>query len=118
MILYPVHLEVHNLDSDYSWAAFKAKVVLARTFYPNLLCTTNSGNTEVTLREKGRVTIPASIRRDLGMSEGEKLDLKTKNGALILKRKKVVTADEIKGILGRGRVKIEETEEALGRDLS
>ncbi len=71
---------------------------------------------EVVLREKGRITIPQSVRRDLGISEGEKLELQAKKGMLILKRKKIVTADDIKGILGRGRVRIEEIEDALGRD--
>jgi AbrB family looped-hinge helix DNA binding protein len=73
---------------------------------------------EVTLREKGRVTIPASVRRDLGMFEGEKLELQAKNGALILKKKNIVTSDQIKGIMGRGRVKIEEIEDAIGRDAA
>ncbi len=70
------------------------------------------------LRAKGRITIPASIRRDLGISEGDKLELEASKGALVLKRKNVVTAHDIKGILGRGRVKIEEIEDAVGKDLS
>ena len=73
---------------------------------------------EVTLREKGRVTIPASLRRDLGMFEGEKLELSAKNGALIMRKKNVVTSEQIKGIMGRGRVEIEEIEDAIGREAT
>jgi AbrB family looped-hinge helix DNA binding protein len=73
---------------------------------------------EVTLREKGRLTIPAAVRRDLGMFEGEKLELQAKNGALVLRKKNVVTSDQLKGIMGRGHVEIEEIEDAIGRDLS
>jgi AbrB family looped-hinge helix DNA binding protein len=74
--------------------------------------------TEIILREKGRITIPATVRRVLGMREGEKLNLETKNGSLILRKKNVVTADQVKGIMGRGRVKIEEIEDALSRGVA
>lgn len=70
------------------------------------------------LREKGRITIPASIRKALGLREGDRLQLSVDQGAIILKPERVVTAREIKGIIGPAKVKIEEVEEALGRDLS
>jgi len=72
----------------------------------------------VWLREKGRITIPASIRKALGLREGDRLQLSVDQGAIILKPERVVTAREIKGIIGPAKVKIEEVEEALGRDLS
>ena len=70
------------------------------------------------LREKGRITIPVSIRKALGLREGDRLQLSVDQGAIILKPERVVTAREIKGIIGPAKVKIEEVEEALGRDLS
>lgn len=73
---------------------------------------------DVWLREKGRITIPVSIRKALGLREGDRLKLSVKLGAIILKPERVVTAREIKGILGSVKVKIEEVEEALGEELS
>ncbi len=73
---------------------------------------------EVKLRAKGRITIPAHIRRDLGIGEGEKLEVIGRDGAIILKPKNLVPADKIKGIIGPAKVEIEEVEEALGRDPS
>jgi len=73
---------------------------------------------QVVLREKGRVTIPASIRRALGLREGDRLQLSAEGGAIVLRPQRVVTADDIKGIIGPFKVDIEEVEEALGRNLS
>jgi len=73
---------------------------------------------EVALREKGRIIIPASIRKALGLREGDHLQLSVKGGAIILKLKRVVTSDDIKGIIGPAEVDLEEVENALGRDLS
>ncbi len=71
---------------------------------------------EVEVEEKGRITIPARIRHDLGISNGEKLVLISKNGAIILKRKKTVTVSDMKGIMGRHNVRIEDTEDVLGKE--
>jgi AbrB family looped-hinge helix DNA binding protein len=73
---------------------------------------------EVTLREKGRITIPASIRRALALRKGDTLYLSAQGGAIILMPKRTVKAEDIKGIIGPTRVDIEEVEEALGRDLA
>lgn len=73
---------------------------------------------EVRLREKGRITIPVSIRKALGLREGDRLKLSVKRGEIILRPERVVTAEELKGVLGQVKVKIEEVEEALGRELS
>jgi hypothetical protein len=51
----------------------------------------------------------------LGITKGEKLDISSKNGAIILRRKKVVSVSDIKGIIGPSKVKIKDIEEALGR---
>lgn len=73
---------------------------------------------QVALREKGRITLPASIRRSLGLREGDQLQLSAEGGAIILRPKRVVTADDLKGVLGSVKVDVEEVEEALGRGLS
>jgi AbrB family looped-hinge helix DNA binding protein len=70
---------------------------------------------ETEVEEKGRITIPAQIRRNLGISKGEKLDITTKDGALILRRKRTVTVLDIQGIIGKHRVKLSDIDNAMGR---
>ena len=72
----------------------------------------------VSLREKGRITIPVSIRRALGLRVGDRLHLSVKDGMIILKPVDTVKAEDIKGIIGPFKVEIEEVEETFGRDLS
>ena len=71
---------------------------------------------EVTLRDKGRITIPALIREALGLRKGDVLQLLTRGGEIVLRPKRVVTASEIKGIMGPAKIEIEDIEEALDRD--
>jgi len=73
---------------------------------------------EVTLRGKGRVTIPAPLREAAGLREGDKLEILIKRGAIILKPKQTVTADEIRGIIGPIEVHLEEIEEAPGSEVT
>ena len=68
------------------------------------------------VEDKGRVTIPAHLRRDLGITKGEKLEITSKDGAIILKRKRVVSISDIRGIMGPFRVNIEDIEEAPGKE--
>ena len=71
---------------------------------------------EAEVEAKGRITIPARLRRDLGITKGEKLDISSKNGAIILKRKNVISVSDMKGILGRSKVRLEDVEDALGKE--
>ena len=71
---------------------------------------------ETEVEGKGRITIPAQIRRNLGISKGDKLDITTKDGALILKRKMIVTVSDIQGIIGKHIVKLEDIDNAMGRE--
>lgn len=70
----------------------------------------------MSLREKGRITLPAEIRNALGITRGDQLEIRAENGAVVLKPIRTVTSKEIKGILGRMKVSIEEAEDALGRE--
>jgi AbrB family looped-hinge helix DNA binding protein len=71
---------------------------------------------EAEVEDRGRVTIPAHLRRDLGITKGEKLEITSKDGAIILKRKRIVTVSDIHGSIGHYAVKIEDIEEAPGRE--
>jgi AbrB family looped-hinge helix DNA binding protein len=70
---------------------------------------------EAEVEAKGRITIPARLRRDLGITKGEKLDISSRNGAIVLRRKNITSVSDMKGILGRSRVRLEDVEEALGK---
>lgn len=72
---------------------------------------------ETKVEEKGRITIPAQIRRNLGIGKGDKLDITTKGGMLILRRKKTVTVSDIHGIAGKHRVKLEEIDNAMSKEV-
>jgi AbrB family looped-hinge helix DNA binding protein len=72
---------------------------------------------ETEVEEKGRITIPAQIRKNLGISKGDKLDITTKDGALVLKRKKTVTVSDIQGIMGKHKVKLADIDNAMGREV-
>lgn len=71
---------------------------------------------EVTLRDKGRITIPAFIREALGLRKGDILQLQTRDGEIILKPQNMVKASEIEGIIGPTKIELEDIEEALGRE--
>ncbi len=74
------------------------------------------GNVEAEVEEKGRITIPIQLRRNLGIGKGDKLDITTKGGALILKRKRTVTVSDIQGIIGKHKVELEDIDNAMGRE--
>lgn len=69
----------------------------------------------VEVEDKGRVTIPARLRRDLGITKGDELEVSAKGGAIILKRKRVVSVDDIHGSIGHFVVEIRDIKDAAGR---
>ncbi len=71
---------------------------------------------EAEVEDRGRVTIPAHLRRDLGITKGEKLEITSKDGAIILKRKGIVSVSDIRGVIGPFKVEIEDIEEAPGKE--
>lgn len=75
------------------------------------------GHLEAEVEEKGRITIPAQIRRNLGIAKGDKLEILTKEGVLILKRKRTVTVSDVQGIMGKHKVKLEDIDNAVGREV-
>ncbi len=70
---------------------------------------------EIKIRDKGRITLPLEIRKVLGVRESDTLLLEIEDSKVILKPKNIVSVREAKGI-AKHKVKLEEVEEALGRD--
>lgn len=70
---------------------------------------------EIRIRDKGRITLPREIRKVLGVRESDTVLLEIEGSKVVLKPKNIVSVREVKGI-AKHKVKLEEVEEALGRD--
>lgn len=66
-----------------------------------------------TVEHKGRVVIPADVRRRLGIRPGTELDVDVKDGGILMKPRRRVSARDLLGIAGRERVKLGEVEDSL-----
>ncbi len=78
----------------------------------------------VTVSEKGQITIPAAVRRKIGISSGDELAVEVRDGEVVLSR--VRTISEVAGIFreyAEGRTADwetmrRETEEAVARQVA
>ena len=68
------------------------------------------------VEEKGRVVIPASVRRQLGIKPGTELEVDVREGGILMKPKRKVSAKDLLGIAGKERVNLEEVESSLGSE--
>jgi len=68
------------------------------------------------VEEKGRVVIPASIRRQLGIKPGTELEVDVMDGGIVMKPKRKVSAKDLLGVGGKERVNLEELESSLGSE--
>ena len=66
-----------------------------------------------TVEDKGRVVIPAVVRRRLGIKRGTKLEVDVKDGGILMKPRRNVSAKDLLGIAGRERVRLKEIEDSL-----
>jgi len=74
----------------------------------------NSG--VVVVEKRGRVVIPAVIRRALGIREGMKLEVSVEEGKVVLKPIRKISARDLFGIAGTECVDLEEIESALSEE--
>jgi AbrB family looped-hinge helix DNA binding protein len=49
----------------------------------------------IRVKPKGQVTLPVAIREELGLKEGDFVEVKSERGTVILKPKKVVNPDDV-----------------------
>jgi AbrB family looped-hinge helix DNA binding protein len=73
-----------------------------------------SGTT--TVEDKGRVVIPADVRRRLGIKPGTKLEVDVRDGGIVMKPLRRVSARDLLGIAGRERVRLKEVEDSLAEE--
>ena len=48
----------------------------------------------IQIRKKAQLTLPQSVRQELGIEEGDFLDVRVQDGAIVLKVKKLVDKDQ------------------------
>jgi len=68
----------------------------------------------VVVEKRGRITIPSSIRRALGIKEGTELEVSLEGGRIVLKPVFKVSARDLYGLAGEEEVDLEEVEASLG----
>jgi len=68
---------------------------------------------KVTVEKRGRIVIPAEIRRALGIREGSELIVELDNGRIVLTPVRKLTARDLFGAAGEEEVSLEEIENAL-----
>lgn len=66
-----------------------------------------------TVEDKGRVVIPLEVRKRLGIKRGTELEVDVRDGGILMKPKRRVSARDLLGIAGRERVKLNDVEETL-----
>jgi len=69
-----------------------------------------------TVEEKGRVVIPSSVRRRLGIKPGTELEVDVKDGGIVMRPKRRLSAKDLQGVAGRESVNLEEIENSLGSE--
>lgn len=73
-------------------------------------------NTTTVVEAKGRVVIPAGVRRQLGIKPGTELEIDVRDGGILMRPKRKVSAKDLLGIGGKERVDLEEVESSLANE--
>lgn len=111
------HLEELELPVEGVTLTAKGKDFNRREgIYPTPDVSHPGGTMEVELKAKGRVTLPAEIRKALALEPGDRLLLELGEGEVRLKPRRAVYARDVKGILKIRRVELEEIESALASE--
>jgi len=71
----------------------------------------------VVVDSKGRVQLPAELRRRLGIRPGTELELRVEEDRIVLRPRRRLRARDLLGAAGREEVSLEELETALGETL-
>ena len=73
-------------------------------------------STTTVVEGKGRVVIPARVRKQLGIKQGTELEINVREGGILMKPKRKVSAKDLLGVAGRERVNLEEVESSLANE--
>jgi AbrB family looped-hinge helix DNA binding protein len=64
---------------------------------------------------KGRVVIPAEVRRRLGIKPGTELEVDVRDGGILMRPRRKDSARDLLGLAGTERVDLEEIEGSLAK---
>jgi len=70
-------------------------------------------SSKVVLDNRGRITIPSEIRKELRLKKGTTLLVEVREKMIILKPLRKISAKDLLGIAGEEEVSIEEIEKSL-----
>ncbi len=68
------------------------------------------------VEKKGRVVIPSTVRKQLGIKAGMELEIDVKSGGIVMRPKRKVSAKDLLGMAGKERVDLDEIEGSLDSD--
>lgn len=68
---------------------------------------------KIIVEKRGRIVIPAEVRRTLGIREGSELTVEVDDGRIVLTPVRKLTARDLFGAAGEEEVSLEEIENAL-----
>lgn len=68
------------------------------------------------VEDKGRVVIPANVRRQLGIRPGTELEVDVREGGILMRPKRKVSAKDLLGAAGNESVDIDEIESSLAKE--
>ncbi|MFY3740209.1 MAG: AbrB family looped-hinge helix DNA binding protein [Candidatus Nitrosomirales archaeon] len=72
---------------------------------------------EIQIQDKGRITLPSKIRKVLGIKEKDWVIIVVQGNKIVIKPKNSITVAQTFGIIkSKKRIKLEDIEEADGRD--
>jgi AbrB family looped-hinge helix DNA binding protein len=69
-----------------------------------------------TVEDKGRVVIPSSVRKRLGIKPGTELEVDIKDGGILMRPKRKISVRDLRGVAGRESVRLEDVEESLASE--
>lgn len=68
------------------------------------------------VEDKGRVVIPVSVRKQLGIRPGTELEVDVREGGILMRPKRRVSAKDLLGTAGNERVDLNEIESSLAKE--
>jgi len=65
---------------------------------------------------KGRVVIPAKVRKQLGIKPGTELEVNVREGGIVMRPRRKVSAKDLLGVAGKENVNLQDLESSLADD--
>jgi AbrB family looped-hinge helix DNA binding protein len=73
-------------------------------------------STTTVVEAKGRVVIPAKVRKQLGIKPGTELEVNVREGGIVMRPRRKVSATDLLGVAGKENVNLQDLESSLADD--